>query len=117
MQTLIPCPSHHSASGPAGAQKPLAGEGAGLADRGTQAMLVVSPRALTEAPTVIDAVRRNRVVVVNSAWLEDAPGQRLIDFICGGLAAIGGQVHRIAEDVFLFAPSSARVADETSISH
>jgi cell division inhibitor SepF len=72
-------------------------------------VLVLTPRSFHDARTVIEAVRDNRTVLVNSAWLEDSPGQRLIDFVCGGIAAICGQVHRIAEEVFLFAPASVRV--------
>ena len=70
---------------------------------------------MVDARQVIEAVRQNSSVVVNSAWMEDAPGQRLIDFICGGMAAIEAQTHRIAEEVFLFAPAKARVTpDETN---
>lgn len=72
-------------------------------------MLVFTPRSLQDARTVIEAVRGNRTVLVNSAWLEDSPGQRLIDFVCGGIEAICGQVHRVAEEVFLFAPAGTRV--------
>lgn len=115
MQTLIPSPVQHSDSGLAATQSLLGTRMEGRPSCSGQSLLVVSPRVLNDAPTVIDAVRSNRVVVVNSGWLEDAPGQRLIDFICGGLAAIGGQVHRIDEEVFLFAPASARIGEsETS---
>ncbi|MFU8885216.1 MAG: cell division protein SepF [Cyanobacteriota bacterium] len=76
---------------------------------GEQAVVVLTPRSMADARQVIQAVRQNRSVVVNSAWLEDAPGQRLIDFICGGMAAIEAQTHRIAEEVFLFAPAGSRV--------
>jgi FtsZ-interacting cell division protein YlmF len=72
-------------------------------------MLVITPRQLQDAATVLQAVRQNSTVVVNSSWLEDAAGQRLIDFVCGGLEAVGGTAHRIAEEVFLFAPREARV--------
>jgi cell division inhibitor SepF len=99
MQTLLPPPQ----SGQRAARHP---QPAG----GTQQMMVLTPRGLDDAPSVIEAVRAQRVVVVNSAWLEDAPGQRLIDFICGGLTAIGGQVHRIDEEIFLFAPASSRIS-------
>jgi FtsZ-interacting cell division protein YlmF len=69
---------------------------------------------MADARQVIGAVRQNSSVVVNSAWMEDAPGQRLIDFICGGMAAIEAQTHRIAEEVFLFTPARTRVTpDET----
>jgi cell division inhibitor SepF len=79
-------------------------------------MVVLTPRGLQDAPAVIEAVRSNHVVVVNSAWLEDAPGQRLIDYVCGGLAAVGGQVHRIAEEVFLFSPAHARISADSPCS-
>ncbi len=74
-----------------------------------QQMLVMTPRSLGDARLVLEAIRDQQTVVVNSAWLEDAPGQRLIDFVCGGLEALDGQVMRIDEEVFLFAPGTARL--------
>jgi FtsZ-interacting cell division protein YlmF len=76
---------------------------------GTCSVLVITPRRLQDAATVLQAVRQNASVVVNSSWLEDASGQRLIDFVCGGLEAMGGSAHRIAEEVFLFTPAHAAV--------
>jgi cell division inhibitor SepF len=84
---------------------------------GFGSVLVVTPRQLQDAATVIKAVRENSNVLVNSSWLEDVSGQRLIDFVCGGLQAIGGQVHRIAEEVFLFSPGHACVTEEPSRNH
>jgi cell division inhibitor SepF len=72
-------------------------------------ILVISPRCFSEAARVIDAVRQHHTVLVNSSWLEDSPGQRLIDYVCGGMTAMGGQIHRIAEEIFLFAPAGVRV--------
>lgn len=74
-----------------------------------QQVLVMTPRSLGDARLVLEAIREQQTVVVNSAWLEDAPGQRLIDFVCGGLEALDGQVLRIDEEVFLFAPGTARL--------
>jgi cell division inhibitor SepF len=78
------------------------------AANGTQ-VLVFTPRSVQDARRVIQAVQARHTVLVNAAWLEDGPGQRLIDFVCGGIAALCGQVHRIAEEVFLFAPAAAVV--------
>ncbi len=75
-----------------------------------QQVLVMTPRSLGDARLVLQAIREQQTVVVNAAWLEDAPGQRLIDFVCGGLEALDGQVLRIDEEVFLFAPRTARLA-------
>ena len=78
------------------------------AANGTQ-VLVFTPRSVQDARQVIEAVRARHTVLVNAAWLEDSPGQRLIDFACGGITALCGQVHRIAEEVFLFAPGAVAV--------
>jgi FtsZ-interacting cell division protein YlmF len=75
-------------------------------------LLVLTPRCLQDARAVIEAVRANRAVLVNSAWLQDSPGQRLIDVVSGGIAALRGQAHRISEEVFLFAPGMLTVRHE-----
>ena len=76
---------------------------------GHEGILVFSPRCFGEAARVIEAVRQRHTVLLNSSWLEDTPGQRMIDYVCGGMTAIGGQIHRIAEEIFLFAPAGVRV--------
>lgn len=76
---------------------------------GSATVLVLTPRHLSDGATVLQAVREDTSVVVNSSWLEDGSGQRLIDFVCGGLEAIGGTAHRIDDEVFLFTPGRAQV--------
>lgn len=49
-------------------------------------------------------MRENRAVVLHTAGTCDSEAQRLIDFACGGMEAIGAQVHRIDAETFLFAP-------------
>ena len=76
---------------------------------GGQRVLVIAPRRLEEAQQIIEAVRENQTVVLRTANAEEGLAQRLIDFACGGIAAIDGQVHRIDADTFLFSPGHGRV--------
>ncbi len=76
---------------------------------GGQQLLVVAPRQLEEAQQIIEAVRGNQTVVLQAGQADGAVAQRLIDFACGGMAAIDGQVHRIDAEAFLFSPALARV--------
>lgn len=76
---------------------------------GGRRMLVIAPRRLEEAQHIIAAVRGNQTVVVQASQADDGVAQRLIDFACGGIAAIDGQVHRIDEQTFLFSPALATV--------
>ena len=83
-----------------------------LTAAGGQQLLVIAPRQLQEAQRIIEAVRENQTVVLHTAQAEDGEAQRLIDFACGGIAAIGGQVHRIDNETFLFSSALAKVAWE-----
>ena len=76
---------------------------------GGHQVLVIAPRHLPEAQRIIAAVRENQTVVLHTAQAADGEAQRLIDFACGGIAAISGQVHRIDSETFLFAPALAKV--------
>ena len=71
---------------------------------GGQELLVFHPHELRDAEAIILSVRENRAVVLSTAEAGDGEAQRLIDFACGGMEAIGGQVHRIDAETFLFAP-------------
>jgi cell division inhibitor SepF len=80
---------------------------------GQQDLLVFMADRFEDAETVITAVRGGRSVVLNAAGLPDVVGQRLVDFVCGGITAMDGQVHRIGEGVFLMAPALARVEEDS----
>ncbi len=71
--------------------------------------MVLWARGLDDAGTVISAVRRNGVVVLNCGNLSARAGQRLIDMVSGGLLAIDGQVRRIGDDVLLCCPAITSV--------
>ncbi len=92
---------------PAGAPPALTPGRAG--DNGSPEMLVVAADRFEDAEAVIAAVRGGRSVVLNVAGLPEAVGQRLVDFVCGGITAMDGQVHRLGEEVFLLAPAMAHV--------
>lgn len=72
-------------------------------------LLIFRPQQLREAEQLIACVKANRAVVLSTADTADSQAQRLIDFACGGMEAIGGQVHRIDAETFLFAPAQVCV--------
>ena len=71
---------------------------------GGQELLVLRPQELRDAEQIIRSVQENLAVVLHTAEASDGEAQRLIDFACGGMEAIGAQVHRIDAETFLFAP-------------
>ncbi|QVL51823.1 MAG: cell division protein SepF [Cyanobium sp. M30B3] len=82
---------------------------------GGQELLVFRSRELRDAEQIIRSVRANRAVVLHTAETCDGEAQRLIDFACGGMEAIGAQVHRIDAETFLFAPLQVCVAQDEAL--
>lgn len=76
---------------------------------GGQQLLVFYPRRLDDARRVIAAVQGQEAVLLDTSHAAEGEAQRLIDFACGGMEALEGQVHRISAEVFLFAPAQAQV--------
>ena len=74
-----------------------------------QQLLVFRPQQLVDAQVLIQAVKGNQAVVLDASSADDGEAQRLIDFACGGMEAIDGQVHRIDAETFLFSPAQGRV--------
>ena len=82
---------------------------------GGQELLVFRPRDLRDAEQLIRSVREHRAVVLHTAESGDCEAQQLIDYACGGMEAIGGQVHRIDTETFLFAPALVRVLQDADL--
>lgn len=74
-----------------------------------QQLLVFRPQQLVDAQVLIQAVKDNQAVVLDASRADDGEAQRLIDFACGGMESIDGQVHRIDAETFLFSPAQGRV--------
>lgn len=72
-------------------------------------VLLLAPTTMADAEQLIEAVRRNRTIVINLCALPEAAGQRLVDYACGGMAAIDGQSHQLGLGVFLFTSGVTRV--------
>jgi FtsZ-interacting cell division protein YlmF len=79
---------------------------------GGHQLLVFHARHLSDAEQIIRSVSQQQLVVLHTAEADDRQAQRLIDFACGGMEAIGAQVHRIDAETFLFAPALTCVQQE-----
>lgn len=73
---------------------------------------VVSPTSFNHAQEVADKFRSNQPVIIN---LQGAPrdlSRRLIDFASGLCYGLGGQMEKVANQVYLLTPSNVEVSAE-----
>lgn len=73
---------------------------------------LMTPTRFAAAAEVIAEVRSGVTVLVDISAMAASRGQRLVDYACGGVCALGGQTHRIGNDIFLFAPALLRIDED-----
>jgi cell division inhibitor SepF len=79
---------------------------------------LVAPSSFNEAQEVADKFKQSQPVVMNLQDADRELSRRLIDFASGLCYGLGGQMERIANQVYLLTPTSVEVsADERRRMH
>lgn len=73
---------------------------------------VVVPKSFNDAQRVGDMFREPKPVIVNMQNAERDLARRLIDFSAGLCYGLGGQMEKVAKDVYLLTPADLEVAKE-----
>jgi cell division inhibitor SepF len=73
---------------------------------------VVEPRGFNDAQEIGDRVKSNQAVILNLQSSSRELQRRLIDFSSGLAYAAGGSMSRVADSVFLLAPSNVELSEE-----
>lgn len=77
-------------------------------------MMLVEPRVYAEAQEVADHLVNRRAVLVNLQRISRDQGIRIVDFLSGTVYAIGGDIQRVGQDIFLCTPDNVEVAGNIS---
>ena len=73
---------------------------------------VIIPTSFNDAQDVADKFRDSKPVIVNMQNAERDLARRMIDFSSGLCYGLGGQMEKVAKDVYLLTPTDVEVADE-----
>ena len=73
---------------------------------------VVAPTSFNQAQEVADKLKVNLPVIVNLQNVDRDLSRRIIDFASGLCYGVGGQMERVANQVFLLTPSNVEVSAE-----
>ena len=77
-------------------------------------MILVEPRAYSESQTIADHLKKRNSVVVNLKRVTSEQAKRIIDFLTGCIYAIGGDLQKLGNGIYLCTPKNVNV--EGSIS-
>ncbi|WP_374721941.1 cell division protein SepF [Peribacillus tepidiphilus] len=73
-------------------------------------VVLLEPRAYSEAQEIADHLKNRRAVVVNLQRISSDQAKRIVDFLSGTVYAIGGDIQRIGTKIFLCTPDNVDVS-------
>ncbi len=76
---------------------------------GKMKMILVEPRAYSESVQISDYLKMRNSVVVNLQRVTADQGKRIVDFLSGTIYAIGGDMQKIGNGIFLCTPRNMNV--------
>lgn len=80
----------------------------------SNSMILLEPRAYSEAQQIADYLKRRNSVVVNFKRVTGAQAQKIIDFLSGCIYAIGGTMQQLGIGIYLCTPNNISVQGKIS---
>ena len=77
-------------------------------------MILVEPRAYSESQQIADYLKNRNTVVVNLKRVTSDQAKRLIDFLTGCIYAIGGDLQKLGNGIYLCTPNNVNVQGKMS---
>ncbi len=73
---------------------------------------VIKPSSVDDAREVTETLLNGRTVILNLEGIDLEVAQRIIDFTCGATYAIGGNLQKISNYIFLVTPSGVEISGD-----
>ncbi len=76
---------------------------------GNTKMILLEPRAYSEAQQIADHLKMRNSVLVNLKRVTSDQAKRIIDFLAGTIYAIGGDLQKVGGGIFLCTPNNINI--------
>ena len=73
-------------------------------------MVVIEPAGFDESPKLVDSLKAKKPVIINLENLETDTARKIFDFLSGATYALNGNVQKVANNIFVFAPENVSVS-------
>lgn len=75
-------------------------------------LVVIEPSGFEECPKLVDSLKSRKPVIVNLEKLDSDTGRKIFDFLGGATYALNGNVQKVANNIFVFAPENVAIFAE-----
>ncbi|MGI6735742.1 MAG: cell division protein SepF [Anaerovoracaceae bacterium] len=73
-------------------------------------LVVTQPEGFEECQKLVDSLRQKKPIILNLSSLDAETGRKIFDFLSGAAYALDGNVQKVAENIFIFAPDNVDIA-------
>ncbi len=77
-------------------------------------VIVVEPVSFEEAQGIAEHLKARKSVILNLERTDGSLSQRIVDFISGTTYALGGNMQKVGNGIFLFVPNNVDISGEFS---
>ena len=78
-------------------------------DSGAFKMVIIEPKNIDECRKLIDNLRANKPIIINLEKVETDLARKMFDFLSGATYALKGNIQRINQNIYLFAPHNVNI--------
>ena len=72
-------------------------------------IVVIEPKAFDDCPKLVDSLKAKKPVIINLERIDQDTARKIFDFLSGATYALGGNVQKIAQNIFVFLPENVDV--------
>lgn len=73
-------------------------------------LVLIEPKAFEECPKLVDSLKGRRPVIINLEKMETEVARKIFDFLSGATYALNGNVQKVANNIFIFAPENVDIS-------
>ncbi|HIU24949.1 MAG TPA: cell division protein SepF [Candidatus Copromorpha excrementigallinarum] len=75
-------------------------------------LVVIEPKGFDECSKLVDSLKSRKPIIVNLEKLDSDTARKIFDFLGGATYALNGNVQKVANNIFIFAPENVAISAE-----
>ena len=79
-------------------------------------MVVTEPAGFEECPKLVDSLKARKPVIINLEKIDSDTARKIFDFLSGATYALNGNVQKVANNIFIFAPENVDISSTNEAS-
>ena len=73
-------------------------------------MVVIEPKSIDECARLVDSLKAKKPIIINLEKIESDSARKIFDFLSGATYALNGNIQKVANNIFLFAPENVDIS-------